>query len=554
MDLLPHKMRRDGRAFLLLLPPLAFMLLFFFYPLLRILAQGVSGAAVTTLLRRPYFWQTAGFTLGQALLSTLLTLLCGLPLAYLLARWEFPGRRLLRAVATVPFVMPTVVVAAAFEALLGPAGPLNRLLQSAAGAAEPPLQLQQTLTIILLAHIYYNIAIVVRLVGGFWANLNPNLADAARLLGAGRLRAFLTITLPLLRPALVGAALLTFLFTFTSFGVILILGGPAFRTLETEIYRQYVVFLRPDVAATLSLLQILFTFLLMSAYSRWQQRSGVPLDLRPRRIARQAPRGSSGRAILLVVTAGAFLLLAAPLLALVARSFLAADGGWTLANYQALSVSRAGRTAFVPPLRAVANSVGFASLTMLLAGGLGLATATALHRAGGARRWLDALFMLPLGASAVTLGFGYLIGFTWLRTSPLLVLIAHTLVALPFVVRSLLPVLQGIRPVLREAAAVHGANPRRVWREIDLPLVGRALLVGLIFAFTVSMGEFGATSFIARPNSGFLTLPIAIERFLGLPGAVNFGQALALSAILMGVCAAGFIGIERFRYAEIGEF
>jgi thiamine transport system permease protein len=128
------------------------------------------------------------------------------------------------------------------------------------------------------------------------------------------------------------------------------------------------------------------------------------------------------------------------------------------------------------------------------------------------------------------------------------------LVALPFVVRSILPVLQGIQPNFRESAAVLGASPFRIWREVDLPIVGKALLVAAVFAFTVSMGEFGATSFIVRPNSGFLTLPIAIQRYLSQPGALNFGQALALSSILMGVCVVGFVAIERFRYADIGEF
>jgi thiamine transport system permease protein len=162
--------------------------------------------------------------------------------------------------------------------------------------------------------------------------------------------------------------------------------------------------------------------------------------------------------------------------------------------------------------------------------------------------------MLPLGASAVTLGFGYVVSFSQLRTSPILVLIAHTLVAFPFVVRSLLPVLQGIKPSLREAAAVMGASPMRVWREVDLPIIGRAFLVAAVFAFTISMGEFGATSFIARPNSGYLTMPIVIQRYLAQPGELNFGQALAMSTILMTVCATGFVAIERFRYADIGEF
>jgi len=193
-------------------------------------------------------------------------------------------------------------------------------------------------------------------------------------------------------------------------------------------------------------------------------------------------------------------------------------------------------------------------LTMLAAGFLGLMSALLLVRPGRWRGWLDPIFMLPLGASAVTLGFGYVITMGSLRTSPALVLIAHTLVALPFVVRSLLPVLQGIHPNLREAATVLGASPIRVWREIDLPILGRALLVAAVFAFTISMGEFGATSFIIRPNSGFLTIPIAIQRYLSQPGTLNYGQALAMSTILMVVCATGFIAIERIRYADIGEF
>jgi thiamine transport system permease protein len=191
---------------------------------------------------------------------------------------------------------------------------------------------------------------------------------------------------------------------------------------------------------------------------------------------------------------------------------------------------------------------------MIIAGILGSLSALLLTSPNRWRGWLDPVFMLPLGASAVTLGFAYVLTMDRLRTSAWLVLIAHTLVALPFVVRSLLPVLQGIRPSIREAATISGASPIRVWREVDLPIMSRALLVAAVFAFTVSMGEFGATSFIIRPNSGFLTMPIAIQRFLGQPGALNFGQALAMSTILMIVCATGFIAIERFRFADIGEF
>ncbi len=547
--------RKQARRWpIILLLPLLFLLIFFFYPLGNILQLSLTAEALQELVIRPSFRHVLWFTVWQAALSTGLTLLLGLPAAYLFARYDFRGKSVLRALTTIPFVMPTVVVAAAFRALLGASGPLNQLLMAGFSLESPPLQLDQTLAIILLAHVFYNVTVVVRLVGGFWGNLNPRLVEAAQTLGASPRRAFMEVTLPLLRPSLISASLLIYLFTFTSFGVVLILGGPSFSTIETEIYRQYITFLRPDVAAALSLLQIVFTFGLMSIYARWQQQTAVALDFRPQQSTLRRAATLGEKLALGSMVVGLLLFLLTPLLALVWQSLVDRDGQLTLAYYQALPTLRRDSIIFVPPLVALRNSLGYALLTVAVAGVLGLLTATLLIRPSRWRRWLDPLFMLPLGASAVTLGFGYVVTFRWLRTSPLLVLIAHVLVAFPFVVRTLLPVLQGIKPSLHEAAAVLGASPARVWREVDLPIVGRALVVASVFAFTVSMGEFGATSFIVRPNSGYLTIPIAIERFLGQPGALNLGQALAMSTILMLVTAVGFIAIERFRYADIGEF
>jgi thiamine transport system permease protein len=547
-----------GVGWVIISLPLLFLFLFFFYPLGNIFRLSLTQAALVELFRRATYVKVIWFTIWQAALSTGLTLLVGLPAAYLFARYDFRGKALLRSLTTIPFVMPTVVVAAAFRALLGANGPINRALQalSSVFSLQSPisLRLEQTLTIILIAHVFYNVTVVIRLVGGFWANLDPKLVDAARVLGASPRRAFVEVTLPLLRPSLISAALLIYLFTFTSFGVILILGGPSFSTIETEIYRQYVTFLKPDVAAALSLLQILFTFALLSIYSRWQQRTAVSLDFRPQQANLRRPVGWWEKLLVNSLVVGLSVFLLGPLLALVWRSLIDSSGQLTLAYYEALPELKRGSIVFVPPLTAVRNSIGYALLTVLTAGLFGVLTASLLARPFRGRNWLDPLFMLPLGASAVTLGFGYVVTFDQLRTSPLLVLIAHTLVAFPFVVRSLLPVMQGIKPSLREAAAVFGASPLRVWREVDLPIVGRALLVAAVFAFTISMGEFGATSFIVRPNSGYLTMPIAIQRYLGQAGALNFGQALAMSSILMLVCAVGFIAIERFRYADVGEF
>jgi thiamine transport system permease protein len=398
-------------------------------------------------------------------------------------------------------------------------------------------------------------------VSTYWANLDPRLEEAARALGASRWRAFREVTLPLLSPALSAAALLVFIFCFTSFGVVLILGGPRFATLEVAIYRQTINYNDLPVAAALSALQILFTLALMVVYTRLQARATLPLELRSRRVTQRRPH-NWGEKLTVGVNVGLMLaLLVTPLVALAWRSFTAAaDEGASLVSYRQLLENPRGSAFYVPPATAVLNSVGFALATVLLTVLLGLMAAAVLGGRGprpvGWRRLLDPIFMLPLGTSAVTLGLGYIVALDEpplnLRTSPLLIVLAHTLVALPFVVRSVLPALRSINPRLRDAAAILGASPFHVWREVDLPIVARAVLVGAVFAFTVSMGEFGATSLIVRPDRP--TLPVAIYRFLGRPGAANYGQALAMSTLLMLVCTVGFLAIERFRVGEVGEF
>ena len=555
--------------FVSLLPlalPLAFLILFYFYPLLSIL--GVSFAPegrlslgpLGRMASSPHYVRVLWFTTWQAALSTLLTVLLALPGAYIFARYDFRGKNVVQALTTVPFVLPTIVVSLAFTALLGSRGLLNVLLISLLGLDRPPINLQHTLAVILLAHVFYNYAVVLRIVGNYWANLNPRLEEAARMLGAGRWWTFREVTLPLLLPAIRAAAVLVFIFCFTSFGVILVLGGPRFATLEVEIYRQTIHYLNLPLAAALSVVQIAFTLVLMATYARLQARVARPLELRPRQITQQRPRRWRDRLAIWVNVGLMLALTVTPLAALVARSATPTDRGLSLDSYLRLFDNPRRSAFYVPPVAAVRNSLGFALATVGCSVTLGLMTAAMLNNRGSglarARRLLDPIFMLPLGTSAVTLGLGFIVALDQpplnLRTSPLLIVFAHTLVALPFVVRSVLPALRSINPRLREAAMSLGATPWRVWREVDLPIVARAGLVGAMFAFTISMGEFGATSLIARPERP--TLPIAIYRFLGRPGAANYGQALAMSTLLMIVCVFGFLAIERFRAGEVGEF
>ena len=535
---------------LILALPCGFLTLFFFYPLAAILqtsfAAGNARGALE-IFTDDYYARVLLFTVVQAALSTALTLIAALPAAYIFARYAFRGAGILRALTTIPFLMPTIVVATAFSALFGPRGSVNLTLMQLFQLDQPPIQILNTLAIILLAHTFYNFTIVLRVVGGFWANLDPQIENAARVLGANRARAFWHVTLPLLAPAIVAAALLVFIFDFTSFGVVLILGGSRLATLEVEIYRQTVNLFNLPIAAALSLTQLGCTFALTIVYTRLQTRLARPLRLRPQAIVRRKLQHAREKFFVGLYLAAMLLFLMTPLVSVIAASF---ENGFSY--YVELFINRRDSITFVPPIEAVRNSLFFASATIGLAVSLGLLAAYAIAGKNRAAKILDPIFMLPLGTSAVTLGFGFIIALDQpplnLRTSIWLVPIAHTLVAFPFVVRSILPILRSIQPRLREAAQVLGASPARVWREIDLPIITRAVIIGAVFAFTVSMGEFGATALVARPE--LPTIPIAIYRFLGQPGLINFGQALALSTILMCVSAAGIVAMERLRLDE----
>ncbi len=521
--------------------PVAFLAYFFAYPLVSILTTGLSGGADSLeILSRQSTRSVAWFTLWQAAASTILTVIIALPGAYLLGRYEFRGKRALKAAVTVPFIMPTVVVGGAFLTLLGPSGPLG-------------IDLRRTVWAIIIAHVFFNYAVVVRTVSSAWERLDPQLSEAATALGASHRAVLRYITFPLLAPAIASAASIVFLFSFTSFGVVLILGDLVHSTLEVEIWRQATNLLNLPAAATLAIVQLVAITAVLAFYSRYQRSRAVAS--RVAAVRKTAMNPVTTRQKLLV--AGNLLLMAglllSPLAAIVIRA-LSTESGWGLSNFTNLVEPTSAL--FVPAIEAIRNSVWIAILATAIALAIGLVTAWSIDRATTRfGQTLDVLIMLPLGTSAVTLGFGFLIALDTpidLRTSFWILPIAHALIAIPFVVRTTLPVLRTIDNRLREAAAVLGAAPGRVFRELDIPIARRALVVGSGFAFAVSMGEFGATSFLARPDTP--TLPIAIFRLLTRPGATTFGQAMAAATVLMIVTAAGIFAVERWRSDTEQEF
>ncbi|WP_372463956.1 ABC transporter permease [Streptomyces pinistramenti] len=541
------------RAALMALPT-AFFALFFAYPVTAIVGRGLKDGGqwqlgrIADVLGDPDVLHVLWFTVWQAAASTGLTLLIALPGAYVFARFDFPGKQLLRAVVAVPFVLPTVVVGSAFLALVGRGGLLDDLWG---------VRLDTSVWAILLAHVFFNYAVVVRTVGGLWGQLDPRQEEAARVLGAGRLAAWRRVTLPALGPAVAAAALMVFLFTFTSFGVVQILGGPTFSTLEVEIYRQTADFLDLPTAAVLTLIQFAAVLGLLAVHAWTVRRRETALRLVDAARTTRRPRGPGQWALLWGTLVIIVVLLVMPLLVLVERSFAGPDGYGPVFYETLRSAASADSTFAVAPLEALWNSLAYgvaATAIALVVGGLAAAALT--RRGGRLVRGFDALLMLPLGVSAVTVGFGFLITLDRppldLRSSWWLVPLAQALVGVPFVVRIMLPVLRAVDGRLREAAAVLGASPWRVWREVDLPMVRRALLIAAGFAFAVSLGEFGATVFIARPDQP--TLPVAVARLLGRAGELNYGQAMALSTILMVVCAGALLVLERLRTDQSGEF
>jgi thiamine transport system permease protein len=533
--------------------PLAAIVVFFGIPVAGMVGRGfwVGGqfepAAVLEVLARPRVHRVLWFTVWSAALATLATVLLGLPVTFVLYRLRFPGRRVLRAFVVMPFVLPTVVVGVAFRTLLAASGPLGGLGLDGTPAA------------IVAAMVFFNLGVVVRTVGAMWEGLDRRREEAAAALGASPWQVLRTVTLPALLPGIVSAASIVFLFCATSFGVVLTLGGLQYATVETEIYLLTTQFLDLQAAAALSVLQLLTITLLLYVAQRTRSHREHALDRATRSASTRRP--TTHDVPLLFVTTAVLGFVAAPLVALVVRS-LHVDGGWGLGNYRMLAGGTADSALLVPVTEALANSWRIAVDATALAMVLGCLVAVLVSgrppgRGGRlVQGLLDGLFMLPLGVSAVTLGFGFLVTLNRppldLRGSALLVPIAQAMVALPLVVRIVAPVLRSIDPRQRQAAASLGASPWRVAVTVDLPLVWRPLLAATGFAFAVSLGEFGATSFLARPERP--TLPVVIYQLISRPGPDHFGMALAASVVLALSTVAVMGVVERLRVGSMGAF
>jgi thiamine transport system permease protein len=511
--------------------PAAFLAAFLAYPLIRLtttITTGSGGLALDRLLT-PALWQITALAAIQALISTLLALVVGLPIANVVSRYRFRGRALAQALVTVPFVLPTVVVALAFRSLFGSGLPQGFLL-------------------VVLAHAYVNLAVVVRIVGAQWSQHDPNLENVARTLGATRWQAFRDVTLPSLRPSIASSAAVVFVFSFTSLGIVLLVGDSATRTLEVQILRQTSVLLDFPGAAASALVQlVIVTSVLLAgaaAARRSPTRMMAPPSLRP------VPRGIGAVGVYATVTFAALIVLA-PVAALVVTS-LRTSSGLALSWWTSLGSVDAGTTRMGSPAAALATSFGFALVTAAIAAIIGGLAAVAVLAPGRARL-VSVLAMIPLGVSAATLGLGLLLAFgrppTDLRDSVLLVPIAHSLVAVPLVVAVVAPALRATDNRIGAVAASLGARPTRAFLTTYGAVLRVVMLASAALAGAVSLGEFGAASFLTRTGSP--TVPVQIVRLLSRPGEQSVGVAAALAVILVALTLALVLVVDRVGRAEL---
>ncbi len=512
--------------------PLGFLVVFFGAPVAQILrigpfeGNGELPALLGNTLRtfvdsdvQSAIW----FTIWQAAVSTLLTLSIAIPAAYVLYKKSFRGQQFYRAVITVPLVLPTIVVAIIFASFQK-----AHEMYSNIGITYFA---ENKVYWIIAAHVFINFAIAVRTIGAMWAGLDKAPEEAAELAGAGRLRIFFLVSAPMLRPAIVSAAALVFLFCFTSFGVILILGGGQVNSIETQISIAALQYLDIPKASILAILQTVITLIAFAVGQRYAAGSTGLDQLAD--VETGATLDNRDRPALIVTLLFIWGVLVVPILLLLARAFDAPDG-LGMQNFVNLASQGERDLLNITVWQAGLNSIRNLVVALLICLPLGMLVSYLTSRRRPAR-WLDAAFMLPMGVSSVVLGLGYLVTFGHeplaIRSSWVVLPIVQALIALPLIVRVLQPALQSIEREQLEAAATSGASPWQIWWQLELPLISPALKTAAVFAILVSVGEFGAASLLVAADQA--TISTVLAQLISRPGGANYGMAMAMSAILV---------------------
>ena len=529
----PRTSQRWAGALVFVLP-VAFLLVVLVAPALRLLLEawraGARGLSVADALFAPWHdpylrWRMA-WSLLQAVATCGATLVIGLPIAWVLARFEFLGRTVVLHSLMLPFVVPTLVAALGVLALMGPQGVLSRL-----GGPD----LQGTPWLLLYGNVFFNLCVVVRAGTEALGQVSASRLAAARTLGATPWRAFWRVEWPAIAPWLMSALCLVFLYCFAGFGLALVLGGQEYATAEVEIYTLVAHELQLGQAGVLSLWMMALMVLVALAYAALERNLASPT--RADHVPRHTPRGVWQWAAVLLALVGLVCFCAAPLMGIAWIAIISgangvdSPGAWLMLFEE-------------ETLTALWNTLRFTLWAVVLATVLGLAHALAARRS----LLLRTLVFLPFVVSPVMVAFGLLLLYPSWADSEGLLIAAYAVLAYPFVAKSLASALDSMPAHYQYAARSLGASPWRTFWRVTFPLLLPALRRGVAFAAATAVGEFAVTLFLSRPE--WDTLTTLIYQRLGRPGAANLDSAMVLSCVLMLLAFAAFTAIEWQRPNE----
>ncbi|NHJ03138.1 MAG: iron ABC transporter permease [Candidatus Heimdallarchaeota archaeon] len=552
--------------------PLGFLLIFFLIPLIHIafLAFGISLLDITEftfenlfrVLSHPLNQYFLYWDVQQALLTTIFCVVIGLIGSYILVHYKFLGKTFLRNLFTIPFILPPIVVLIGFIATFGHGSWFNRTWESLTGSIL--IDIYNTYEGIILAHVFYNIPVIIRLTELGWRSINQDGIAVAKSLGATRLQIFSKIQLPKLLPILTVAALLVFIYAFNSFAIVLVLGGVQYQTLEVRIYSLAKSEFDFSGAAALTLVQVLINLVIIVLYLFLSSKYELPatesaqIAVKPFYRTHMPVKELLGRVLILIyfILVGGITIL--PITGVILASITSPEGTLTLSNYAKLYDYSIKSYIGLPPSNMILNSLFFGFGVMILATLLALllnyglnidTTVQGLPKISLLKNFMGILVILPLAISSITLAFSL---FSLYRTTFIYeqvlgaILIAHTLIAFPFANRVISASRSAIDPSLVSVSQSLGASRLKTFIKIELPLLIPGIIVACLFSFAISIGEFGATSFLAKAN--FATIPVGIYRLIATR---NIGPAASFATILVVITIASFMIIEKLGKLEL---
>jgi len=535
-----------------LLIPIIILSFFLIYPVTRVIVGGVLSSTSNPFQKilSDYPTQFAiAFTFSQAFISTIASVMVGLPGALIISRLDFKGKSLVRALIVVPFVLPPIAVVVGIIQMFGSYGIIDSFLMSLFHSSTSVFNISDGIVGIVLAHTFYNAPLVILLVSSSLERMNPEIEDAADMLGANSIQRFKRITLPQILPALSAAAILTFIFCFMSFPIVLALGNDVYNTIEILIWNSYKAG-HLGLASSLALLQILITLTLAVVYlrlGRTRNQDVAPTStIRTIRFTKYRYREQG---LILVYMLSMLIFIGGPMISI----FRAAVYDPMLQQYTAKGLVYLFTSGTNGGLGFVINTLFYGFLATLLSIILGIPLAYA-HKSE--KRILPTLssmmVLLPLGISSITLAYGLMeaiavpLGLS-LHPWPIIV-IAQTIIGLPFTARALEISLNNIDPNILNQADLLGASRFQRFFFVDVPLLLPGILVGAVFAFAMAIGDMTATLLIAIPAN--YTVAVGVYKNLDVR---KFVQAGASALFLVIICVLAYLIMEKVSKGSTGS-